>query len=26
VAGSTTAEDAVSCVHCHVHVGHGRRP
>jgi cytochrome c nitrite reductase small subunit len=23
VAGSTTAEDAVRCVHCHRHVGHG---
>lgn len=22
VAGSTTADDAVSCVHCHRHVGH----
>jgi cytochrome c nitrite reductase small subunit len=26
VAGSTTAEDAVRCVHCHRHVGHGPRP
>ena len=25
VAGSTTAEDAVSCVHCHRGVGHGAR-
>lgn len=23
VAGSTTAADAVQCVHCHRHVGHG---
>ena len=26
VAGSTTAEDAVNCIHCHRHVGHGPRP
>lgn len=26
VAGSTTAGDAVTCVHCHSHVGHGPRP
>lgn len=26
VAGSSTAKDAVSCVHCHKHVGHGPRP
>jgi cytochrome c nitrite reductase small subunit len=26
VAGSTTANDAVSCVHCHNNVGHGPRP
>ena len=26
VAGSTTARDAVSCVHCHNNVGHGPRP
>ena len=26
VAGSTTAANAVQCVHCHVHVGHGSRP
>ena len=25
VAGSTTAADAVSCVHCHADVGHGPR-
>ena len=25
IAGSTTAEDAVSCVHCHRGVGHGAR-
>jgi cytochrome c nitrite reductase small subunit len=25
VVGSTTAEDAVSCVHCHRDVGHGGR-
>jgi cytochrome c nitrite reductase small subunit len=26
VAGATTERDAVRCVHCHVHVGHGGRP
>ena len=26
VKGSTTAEDAVECVHCHRGVGHGARP
>jgi cytochrome c nitrite reductase small subunit len=26
VAGATTADNAVSCVHCHNHVGHGTRP
>lgn len=26
VAGSTSADDAVSCLHCHLHVGHGPRP
>ena len=26
VAGSTTATNAVSCVHCHNNVGHGPRP
>ena len=26
VAGATTAQDAVSCVHCHNNVGHGPRP
>lgn len=26
VRGSTTAEDAVSCVHCHRGAGHGARP
>ena len=26
VAGSTTADEAVSCLHCHRHVGHGPRP
>jgi cytochrome c nitrite reductase small subunit len=26
VGGSSTARGAVSCVHCHVHVGHGARP
>jgi cytochrome c nitrite reductase small subunit len=26
VAGSTTREDAVQCVHCHRGVGHGARP
>jgi cytochrome c nitrite reductase small subunit len=26
VAGSTTAENAVTCIHCHAHVGHGSRP
>jgi len=26
VAGSTTREDAVRCVHCHRGVGHGARP
>jgi cytochrome c nitrite reductase small subunit len=26
VAGSTSARDAVSCVHCHNNVGHGPRP
>jgi hypothetical protein len=25
VAGSTTAADAVKCVHCHAAVGHGSR-
>jgi cytochrome c nitrite reductase small subunit len=25
VRGSTTAEDAVQCVHCHRNVGHGAR-
>lgn len=25
VAGATTAPDAVSCVHCHLDVGHGER-
>ena len=26
VGGSTTAKDAMSCVHCHNNVGHGPRP
>src|SRR5689334_19951205 len=26
VRGSTTAKDAVTCVHCHSNVGHGPRP
>jgi cytochrome c nitrite reductase small subunit len=26
VAGATTERDAVRCVHCHLHVGHGGRP